>query len=685
MRAGEEGRLREGRYLLNPTAPNRDAILGTVRMALGVSHLLVAQVAGAVWGLLYLSVQGLRLRRTLPVFMACASVAWFLLSGPAQAFESASAGPREIVDSVIEAASGSGAGWSSVGELAADRWPEWLGGQLPLGLLIGSVEASFHVWLTWMNTDEWRLPAPRRATVVILRSRVNLMRLRSGRRAPRGGTRVGLDDENGKILDVPDGELAGHALVFGGTQTGKTTTCLQFARSFILRGLPFIGLDMKGESSVVDSLRAWAAEAGRPLWVVSFDGDDYYEPYRHGDPSRRAELLIGSGRWAGAPDYYRNNSLTYYQDVFAVLDAAGPHPGGSLLGDLVELGDPAALATRAATIPPSHPGREELLRRVAASTDMVHGDSAAVSGFITQLRGLEASALGRWLRSAPQGPGARGCDVDLLAAVEAPDGGPLPVVLFSLASGVGQVAAGALGTLVIQDITTMTNELIAGRRRVDSGLVWVDEFSALGSTNVEHLLARGAASGFKVILSTQSLEDLAIAAGTDAAAGRVLDVVGMVVLHCTKDPASAERLARTAGTRIWVKERRSVDASSSALTVGSRGGTTGMGTIEYDPQSPVLRAGTLQALGRGQFVLISAAGVRRRVVPRARTVPVGKGRTGRPEAEEGKAEMVLSDDDLGAPTTDDVVRVSDVPSPTEPEDAPGTSARFRAYGLEEFD
>ncbi|WP_161501047.1 TraM recognition domain-containing protein [Embleya scabrispora] len=661
--------------------------MGVVRGVLWAFHLLVAQVGGLMWGLLYFGVNGLRLRRTLPVFVTVASAAWVVIRGPFAAFDSAVAGPRELCAAIVDASVGSDPGWSSVADLASTRWSAWLRGQVPLAVCVGSFEASVHVWLIWLNTDEWRLPEPRRAVWVVLRSRVNEFRLRSARTVPRGATRVGVDDGNGRILQIPDDELTGHALVFGGTQTGKTTTCLQFARSFILRGLPFVGLDLKGEASVVDALRRWAAEAGRPFRVVSFDGPDYYEPYRHGDCSRRAELLVGSGRWAGAPDYYRNNALTYYQDVFAVLDATGNETSaGSLLGDLVELGDPAVLATRAATIPASHPEREDLLRRVAASTELVRGDSAAISGFVTQLRGLDASALGRWLRPAPGHGEAPGFDVDLFEAVDERGDAPLPVVMFSLASGVGQVAAGALGTLIVQDITTMTNELIANDRGVTSGLVWIDEFSALGGVDVEHLLARGAASGLRVLLSTQSLEDLAIAAGTDAAAGRVLDVVGMVILHRTKDPASAERLARTAGTRVWIKERRVVEASSAAMTVGARGGTTGTGMIEYDPQSPVLRAGTLQAFGRGEFALISAAGPQRRVIPRARTIPAaGAARPAPTIPTTAAASVTLREEDLEAPTTEEVVRDAEAPQTPDQVHTPRSQSRFRAYGLEEFD
>ncbi|NKS74830.1 TraM recognition domain-containing protein [Rhodococcus hoagii] len=132
----------------------------------------------------------------------------------------------------------------------------------------------------------------------------------------------------------------------------------------------------------------------------------------------------------------------------------------------------------------------------------------------------------------------------------------------------------------------MFGQFAEAKAEVQRTLVLVDEFSALESSLTTELLARGRSAGADVILSTQTIEDLELAADAKAAIGQTLGNVNVIIAHAIRYEASAQAVASTAGTRTWVKRRMGSEANQSVLAV-NKGAATGADLIEETPTTPL--------------------------------------------------------------------------------------------------
>jgi type IV secretory pathway TraG/TraD family ATPase VirD4 len=88
-------------------------------------------------------------------------------------------------------------------------------------------------------------------------------------------------------------------------------------------------------------------------------------------------------------------------------------------------------------------------------------------------------------------------------------------------------------------------------------LVVIDEFSALSVEQVTRLFGRARSAGVSLLLGTQELADLRLRGG-ERTLDQVLGNLSVLIAHRQVVPASAELIARLAGTRgAWRVVHRS--------------------------------------------------------------------------------------------------------------------------------
>ena len=131
-----------------------------------------------------------------------------------------------------------------------------------------------------------------------------------------------------------------------------------------------------GSAGLPGALGGICADAGAPLHVFGQAGPGCYEPWRGGDPARKAALVMGMIDWSPVADQARRTCAAYLNDLFAVAAAAPGDPRVPVLDDVAALLAPAALRARMRQVPPYHPRRGPLGERVRVSASLLEADPA---------------------------------------------------------------------------------------------------------------------------------------------------------------------------------------------------------------------------------------------------------------------------------------------------------------------
>lgn len=579
-----------------------------------VAHLLFAQLTIILAVIFHGVTKTSRWRPQWLLAPAAAGLAWALAIGPGHAVSGLLDGPRQVAAYLA----GVGGDPARVFHLsvAMRGMGGWLPRQLPLALITGAAEATLAAWLSWLHTDEWRLPPARPGLIAAVRRMLTTRALRAGRVVTTDGGCLGVAVRTGARAAVSWAEAAGGVLCAGSPRSGTTTTVFQLAHAAIRRRKPVIAVDLAGDRAVAGWFAAVCAATDTPLLVFGPGGPGCYEPLRGGGAGRRAALVMGMINWAGTADQYRRTCGSYLGDLFAVLDAAPGDPRTPVLDEVLHLLNPAALRARAAHIPPYHPRRDALRDRVKVSASLLESDPQAGAAVRGQLAGLRASALGRWLRPVEE---AAGTQIDLGRVVR-----DRCVALFTLDRATLGPAAGTVAGLVARDAMAICAEL--RQIGVDGdGLFWFDQCGAVPDSVLTELIQRGSVAGMATVLATTAAQP----------ADRLAEAAGTVVIHRTTDPVTAERFARLTGERLVPGERPAGlltpgERPAGVLTPGERGtgrltpaspGATGVtdGGITF-VRRPVVSPEVLCTLADGEFVLTVRA-PRRRLVPHGRVVP----------------------------------------------------------------
>ena len=614
---GTEHMPRPGRYLIPGDVPRRGELIAVCAMLAVVAHLLFAQLT-LILAVSFVIVT--RLSRWRPVWLAvpaAAGLVWVLAIGPAAAAAGFVQGPAQIAAYL----GGVGQHPGRLGHLGAaySGIGHWLPRQFPLALILAAAEAAFAAWLTWLHTDEWKLPGYRPGVVTWCRRAYLTRFISSGGVVTRDGACLGLDAATGWQVAVSWAEVSGGVLCAGSPASGTTTTSFQIVHAAIRRRKPVITVDLDGSRKLADSFGALCESTGTPLYRFPGEASHYYDPLRTGEPARRTSLVMGMVDWTGTSDEYRRSCGAYLTDLFAVADAAPGDPRTPMLDEVVHLLSPAALRARVEHVPGYHPRRQALGERVKVSAGLLEGDQRITAALAEQLNELRASSLGRWL--AP----ARGPRVDLGRVVR-----ERAVALFSIDAAAHGRAAITLASLVARDVLAVCSEL----RRIGvpgDGLAWFDQCGALAPAALSDLVSRGEAAGLPALLTTTA------AARVQALA----DQVNVLVLHRLTDPAVAERFAGLTGEKfapagegdfpvagggpaVRAKATAGARATTSAAAAGAAPADPAGALSQLGPygliRKPMVAARSLSRLGNGEHVLIVRR-PRRRLVTLGLTVP----------------------------------------------------------------
>jgi hypothetical protein len=164
------------------------------------------------------------------------------------------------------------------------------------------------------------------------------------------------------------------------------------------------------------------------------------------------------------------------------------------------------------------------------------------------------------------------------------------------------------------------------------GLVWFRRCEVVPRNILAGLVARGAAAGLPVLLTTTSAEAALGLAGQ----------VNALAIHRIDGAQDAERYARLTGERLAPEQagvpgtvpapaappaQAAAPGTPSAAgrpgaAAGAAGRRTAAGAGRPLVRQPMVPAGALGELGHGEFVLV-VKGPRRRLIRLARTVPAG--------------------------------------------------------------
>jgi len=520
---------RRARYLIPRDTPRRGEFLAAAGVAAVLFHLVFAQLT-IVLALVFLGIT--KVSRWRPVWLALPAVAglvWTLAIGPAAAAAGLTAGPARVV-SYLGGIAGHSSRIMHLG-LAYSGMGHWLPRQLPIALIAAAAEAGLVAWLEWLHTDEWDVQPARPGLLLAIKRAAVVRTVRSGGVVSRDGGCLGVDETTGGRAALSWREMTGGVLVAGGPRSGTTTSSLQLVHAAIRLRKPVIAVNLDGAADLAVPLSAVCAATRAPFYEFSAAGSASYEPFRYGDPARRAALVTAMINWSGTADHCRRSFAAYANDTFELIDAAPADPRVPILDDVAHLLDVAALQARMEHVPSYHPRRQALAERIRVSAGLGQADPQFLTTARSQLAQLKASPIGQWLRPAGAAPGGH---IDLGRIIR-----ERGVVLFSLGASGHAGAAARLAWLIGQDILAADADLceigIAG-----DGLAWFDRCEGLPQPTLRDLVGRGAEAGLPVVLTTTSSRVSASLAGD----------VNALVIHRMPDAASAESFASLTGSKL---------------------------------------------------------------------------------------------------------------------------------------
>jgi len=506
------------------------------------------------------------------------------------------------VSNLMSAVGGLFNGSGNFGENFLSGLPNLLLAQLPFALALGSLAASVRVFMLKREIKKRKHEKGQDylepSIFMERKAKKTAAEIAQGINSPQAGCTVGVardlrdpngalgepGEEYGKKVVLSPAELSAHAFVVGGSGSGKTQTMLAMARDSIRQGNGVVFVDCKGGPDVPEKIAEFAERYGRTFhhWTIqdpsrryigpAEDGPSYYDPVARGDASRRKDLLIGAMKWD--MEYYRSVISNFLQTLFRVKDLVPPVRPIDTLTDVTDLLNHNALIHRARYIAPQdHP---ELVSTLTRFNDADDTERSGIRSMYMRLHTIITSVAGHWMRMDPEGKK----DIDLRRAADEGQ-----VVVFSLDTSNYEETAQLIAGLIVQDLKTLSSEL-----RLDPAerplQVFIDEFSAVDSTNILGLLNKARDAKVSCVLATQALADLARTVPTFKE--QVLSIVSTFIFHRTNTSEDAEVYAGLSGVEKQRRVAKSMDGRA----------------YEYEHEDTVVSRGEFQKLQQGEAIIV---------------------------------------------------------------------------------
>lgn len=471
--------------------------------------------------------------------------------------------------------------------------------------------APFWVIVTAPIATGWKVWRDRRATISGGAAEehardqlgpVQLLRLRrSARRAvdagpftPEHGVLLGIG-ARGRPTHVPP--LVAHALIVGGSNTGKTNTAEVLLEGHVAAGSGFLILDGKGGSALPRAAVELGRRYQRPvaLWSVLSFGDPELNELRlpwnvagEGNPTEIKDRIASTEEQSDP--YFRAVASRGLLMATRALTATYGNVSLDRLAHCLESPDRLAAVLRS-TADPAH---QQDLDYLKGLTDT---ERSGLRGMGLRLRTMCQSDGGDWLL-----PSSDGEEISLYRAVR--DGW---LVVFSLPQGLYPELIPHVARYVMSTLNGVCTRLETEGFKAKC-VAFVDELSAFDGEQFSASYERARSAGVSIAVATQSVSNLSTAGGQkllDAA----LDNSELFVVHRQAVPEAAELLASVAGTEeAWEHTQQVQDGR------GFGGGATGI-ELGLDESGQRARRKTdrfrihpnkIKALGTGQALLIVA-------------------------------------------------------------------------------
>lgn len=365
--------------------------------------------------------------------------------------------------------------------------------------------------------------------------------------------------------------------------THNTTTLMLMARDIIKQGHGFVMVDVKGGTDVPEMLASYAERYGRPFyhWTMQDQQEPYkgpgerpayYEPITRGDPSRRKDLILNLRQWDASADVYAKATAAYLQTLFNVIRVSPTPDDMDTITDVVNLmqGTPVLLS-RLDSVPPAQ--HDEYYTRVRktvlsmqASNDKLQKE--AIRTMQQTLQIFSQSIAGPWLGQDPKG------ELDINLWDVANEGA---VVCFSLDSSNYPDLSQSVANLIIQDLKTASSEF-RQNRPANTLDVFIDEFSAIESSNLVQLVNKCRDADIPVVFATQTIADMK--AVSETFAQQLNGIISSFIIHRINDSREAEEYAGIIGTQPTPEFTQEIEHTSSFGGIGF-GAATGKGRLTY--------------------------------------------------------------------------------------------------------
>jgi hypothetical protein len=360
-----------------------------------------------------------------------------------------------------------------------------------------------------------------RRSLRLLRRRNNRLR---GDRLAFGQTR------DRRLVEVPFGASYGmHGLLIGATGGGKTTDARSYCQAHIRVRNSVVVADAKGDDALEATLRDEAERAGVPFYLWTPHGPSTYNVAARGGASEVADKLLSAHQWS--EPHYLSVALRYCQREVQILRECGIEPS---LASIARYMHPARLEAVAA----DH-GTETVERVRELTSDIPKRMAEDLAGARSRIAMLAEAEFAPWLMPSRNGRP----EIDLADVIR--HGG---VAYFRLEADRHPQLGAILAAALIVDLVALSAELQGGVLR---GLLFIDEFAAIGADQVSRLFATARSAGLSTLLATQGLADMRAARDeglADTLTAQVIQNVSYVIAHRVSDPVAAETLAQMAGT-----------------------------------------------------------------------------------------------------------------------------------------
>jgi len=430
-------------------------------------------------------------------------------------------------------------------------WVEMVLLTFPLGVTMGVVMSLLKLGSQGL-ADELKLLAqgkPARAPKFVSAPRLEKSLARVNNVQYGEGSVLGVNRVTGEPVVLSDADANLHTLAVGTTGSGKTTAILNIIESAVMRRMPLIYVDGKGDLPLARRIERFTRQHGVPFSLFSMVGEsDRYNPLASGGYTAKKDRVIELRTWS--EDHYRKIAEGYLQVVFYVLEACDVALDLSQLARHMLPDELYQLVREKVT---SKDVREELVTLIEPLEDMQRD----IQSLLAEIQNMARSEIGHLFDC--QG---RNDVIDLSKPM--PQGG---VIYFALQPLAFPAYAQTLGKLIINDLKSLAASRLVQDNAKPLYTIF-DEFSVFAGEQIVHLINQGRGAGIHAVLSTQSLSDIERAGGR-ALLGQVLNNTNNYLVQRQNNPADADELAHVIGTESQVTVTAQVDATQGPSGAGS--------------------------------------------------------------------------------------------------------------------